>query len=91
MQCVACGLAYTEAGAATITLQLRELVLEVRAVPAQVCPDYGETYVDEAAPLLDSAYEIAQAGAGVGLRRYAATWGRCLGRRGYRPQAAPTG
>jgi hypothetical protein len=44
----------------------------VKQVPAQVCPNCGEDYVDEkvAGELLKSAEQMARAGAQVDIRQY---------------------
>jgi len=46
----------------------------VREVPAQVCPNCGEDYVDgkAGAELLRSTEELSRAGTQVDIRRYAA-------------------
>ena len=46
----------------------------VREIPAQVCPKYGEGYVNAlvAADLLHYTEELSQAGTQVDIRRYAA-------------------
>ena len=47
MRCVVCKHGQTEPGTTTITLDRGGLILVMRDVPAQVCPDCGEAYVDE--------------------------------------------
>jgi hypothetical protein len=48
------------------------LTLVIKGVPAQVCPNCGEAYVDGsvAAELLQTAEEVAAAGAQVDVRQY---------------------
>ncbi len=74
MKCVICKLGETEPGFTTVTLERGDLLLVTRQVPAQVCSNCGEAYVDEetAERLLDSAAEMAAAGEQVGIRRYVA-------------------
>jgi len=72
MKCIVCKRDRTEAGETTVTLERRDLTLVVRGVPADVCPNCGEAYVDQsvAADLLRTAEDIADAGARVDVRRY---------------------
>jgi YgiT-type zinc finger domain-containing protein len=74
MKCVVCRQADTEPGFATVTLQRGESTYVVKDVPAQVCPNCGEEYVDAsvAADLLRSSESLSKAGAQVDIRRYAA-------------------
>jgi len=64
----------TEPGVTTVTLEREGLVLVIREVPAQVCPNCGEAYLDEAIArrLLLTAEQSAQAGSQVDVRRYMA-------------------
>ena len=57
MKCAICRQGETGPGIATITLERGDMTLVVRAVPAQVCDNCGEEYVDEnvVAGLLDLA------------------------------------
>jgi YgiT-type zinc finger domain-containing protein len=72
MKCVVCRNADTQAGAATVTLEHGGLTLVVKGVPAQVCPNCGERYVDEqvGTELLETATELAKSGAQVEIRQY---------------------
>ena len=72
MKCVICRQAETEAGKATVTLERRGSTLVIKGVPAQVCPNCGEEYVDEkvSAELLQTAEQAAQAGVEVDIREY---------------------
>ncbi|MBI4193512.1 MAG: type II toxin-antitoxin system MqsA family antitoxin [Betaproteobacteria bacterium] len=74
MKCVVCKQAETRPGVTTVTLQRGESTFVVREVPAQVCPNCGEDYVDAAvtAGLLRSAEDLSRAGTQVDIRRYAA-------------------
>jgi hypothetical protein len=55
-----------------VTLERDGLTLVVKNVPARVCPNCGEAYVDEkaAGQLLKTAEQMAQAGAQVDVRQY---------------------
>ena len=74
MKCVICKQAQTTPGTTTITLERGELTLVVKNVPAQVCPNCGEAYVDEqaSAQVLKTAEQMARAGTQVDIRQYAA-------------------
>ena len=73
MKCVVCKQAETGPGATTVTLVRGDSTFVVRDVPAQVCPNCGEDYVDSevAAALLRSAEDLSRAGTQVDIRRYA--------------------
>lgn len=77
MKCVICrrGQADTQPGWSTVTLERDGLTLVVKHVPAQVCPNCGEEYVDEsvAAQLLETAEQAARAGAQVDVRVFVPT------------------
>ena len=72
MRCVVCKMADTQVGVATVTLERGGLTLVVKGVPAQVCSNCGEQYVDEqvASELLATANELAKSGAQVEIRQY---------------------
>lgn len=74
MKCVVCKQAETRPGVTTVTLQRGESTFVVREVPAEVCPNCGEDYVNSrvTADLLRSAENLASAGTQVDIRRYAA-------------------
>ncbi len=74
MKCVVCKHGETRSGAATVTLAREELILVVKGVPAQVCENCGEEYVDAntTAQLLHTAEEAAQSGIQVDVRQYIA-------------------
>lgn len=74
MTCVICRQAETETGTTTLTLTRGKLTFVVRGVPARVCPNCGEAYINEEAArtLLTTAEQLAQAGAQVDVREYAA-------------------
>lgn len=75
MKCLICKQAETQPGVTTVTLERGGLTLVVKDVPAQVCPNCGEAYVDETttAQLLKTAEQMANAGALVDVRQYVAT------------------
>ena len=72
MRCLICKQEETRAGVTTVTLERDALILVIKGVPAQVCPNCGESYVDESvtAELLQTAEQMAAAGAHVDVRQY---------------------
>jgi YgiT-type zinc finger domain-containing protein len=74
MKCIICKLEYIQPETAVVTLTRETLTLVVRDVPAQVCENCGEEYVDEVttARLLQVAEEAARAGVQVDVRQYVA-------------------
>ncbi len=72
MKCVICKQAEPVPGTATVTLERDGLTLVVKQVPALVCPNCGEEYVDQevAAQLLRHAEEVARQGTQVEIRQY---------------------
>ena len=74
MKCVVCKQADTRPGVTTVTLERGDSTYVVREVPAQVCPNCGEDYVDSriTAELLTTAERLSQAGTQIDVRRYAA-------------------
>ena len=72
MKCVVCKQAETRRGTATITLQRAGATFVVQKVPARVCPNCGEEYVDAGttAEVLRSAENLARAGAQVDIRHF---------------------
>jgi YgiT-type zinc finger domain-containing protein len=75
MKCLICKQAETQPGETTVTLERGELTLVIKHVPAKVCANCGEAYVDEdvTISLLETAEKMAQAGAQVDVRRYVPT------------------
>jgi hypothetical protein len=55
-----------------MTLQRGDSTFIVKDVPARICPNCGEAYVDEkvAAEVLASGEALSRAGAQVDIRRY---------------------
>jgi YgiT-type zinc finger domain-containing protein len=74
MKCVICRQAETVPGRATLTLERDGLTLVVKQVPARVCPNCGEEYVDErvAERILSGAEDLARIGTQVEIRQYVA-------------------
>lgn len=74
MKCVICRNGDTRSGKATVTLERGETTLVIKGVPAEVCANCGEEYVDESttARLLKTAEDATRAGVQVDVREYAA-------------------
>jgi len=74
MKCVICKQGETRPGKATVTLERNGTTLVIKGVPANVCANCGEEYVDEeiTARLLDTAEEAAKKGVQVDVREYVA-------------------
>ena len=72
MKCPICKHGETTPGTASVTLERGGLTLVVKDVPAQVCNNCGEAYVDEqaAAQLLEEAEAEARTGTEVNVRHY---------------------
>lgn len=74
MKCVVCKHGETRLGLATVTLTRASTTLVVKGVPASVCGNCGEEYVDEptTARLIQTMDEAARAGVEVDVREYVA-------------------
>jgi YgiT-type zinc finger domain-containing protein len=74
MKCVICRTGETQMGTVTVTLQRGETVILIKGVPAQVCEDCGEYYLDESVTqrVYALAEEAVQRHAEVEILRYAA-------------------
>ena len=74
MRCVVCRNGETRGDKTTVTLERSETTLVVKGVPAEVCQNCGEAYVDEETTrrLLESAEAAVAAGVQVDVREYAA-------------------
>ena len=72
MKCVVCRQAETRRGFATITLQRAGATFVLKDVPAQVCSNCGEEYIDAkvTADVLRSTEKLARVGAQVDIRRF---------------------
>jgi YgiT-type zinc finger domain-containing protein len=74
MKCVICKHGETKEGKVSVTLERDEMTLVFKEVPAQVCSNCGEEYVDEkiASRLLKTAEESLSSGIMVDIRQYKA-------------------
>jgi len=74
MKCPICKHGETVPAGVTVTLERLGATLVFRKVPAQVCGNCGEQYVDEktTSQLLTQANEAARLGVQVDVRTYAA-------------------
>jgi YgiT-type zinc finger domain-containing protein len=72
MDCVICKHGETAPGAATVTLTRDDTTVVVKDVPALVCDNCGEEYVDSEITerLLKTAEEAVKAGVQVDVRNY---------------------
>lgn len=74
MKCIICKQGETRTGEVTITLERSGATLVFRNVPAQVCENCGEAYVDDATTdaLLTAAEAATEAGVQVEVRSFVA-------------------
>lgn len=74
MKCVICKQGETRPGTVTVTLERSETTLVFKHVPAQVCENCGDAYVDEATTeqLLTAVEAAVQAGVQVEVRAFVA-------------------
>jgi YgiT-type zinc finger domain-containing protein len=74
MRCVICKTGETTAGTATVTLERHGTVLVIQGVPAEICENCGEEYVDAntTTRLLDVAEQALRQGVKVDVRQYLA-------------------
>ena len=72
MNCVICKRGETQRGTTTITLERGETTVVFKNVPAQVCGNCGEPYLDEeiSEKLLQAAEEAARSGVLVDVREF---------------------
>ncbi len=72
MKCVICKYGETVEGFATVTLECGGLTQVVKKVPARVCQNCGEQYIDDtvAGELFSIADAAAKSGAEVDVRHY---------------------
>lgn len=72
MRCVICKQTETQPGITTVTLERDAMTLAIKHVPAGVCPNCGEEYVEEsvAAQLLAIVEQATSAGVQVDIRQY---------------------
>ena len=74
MKCTICGQAEPRAGTTTVTVERDGATLVMKGVPALVCPNCGEDYVNEetARRISAVAAEVVEKGVRVEVRQYAA-------------------
>lgn len=74
MSCVICKHGETRTGAVTVTLERGDTTLVIKGVPARICENCGEAYLDEdtSAQLLEVAEKAVRAGIQVEIREYIA-------------------
>jgi len=74
MKCVICKHGKTRTGKTTATLQRGNATLVVKGVPARVCDNCGEAYLDEqvARRLMETAKQALNAGVQVDVREFVA-------------------
>jgi YgiT-type zinc finger domain-containing protein len=74
MACVICKLGETAPGAAMLTLERGAMTLVIKGVPARVCANCGEVYLDEdvSAQVLAEAEAAAKSGVQVDVRAFVA-------------------
>ncbi|MFQ5853708.1 MAG: type II toxin-antitoxin system MqsA family antitoxin [Candidatus Binatia bacterium] len=74
MKCVICKQGESKPGKATVTLERGGTTLVIKGVPANVCTNCGEQYVDQeiTVRLLKDAEEAVRAGVQVDIREYIA-------------------
>jgi len=72
MSCIICHQGETRPGTTTVTFSRDGFTLVVQGVPAEVCENCGEAYVDEGTTeeLLRLARDLRQPGTGVVVRDY---------------------
>lgn len=74
MMCVICKIGETQTGTATVTLEREGTTIIIKNVPARVCKNCGEEYVEDSvtARLLKTAEDAVRGGVQVDIRTYAA-------------------
>jgi YgiT-type zinc finger domain-containing protein len=74
MKCVICKAGETAEGTATVTLERSGMTLVVKDVPAKVCDNCGEEYIEDAVSdrLIQQAEVAAGAGVQVDIRKFVA-------------------
>jgi len=73
MKCVICKHGETQSGKTTVTLERGGATLVVKSVPARICDNCGEAYVDEKIMrrLVKSAQDALRDGVQVDVREFA--------------------
>ncbi len=74
MKCAICKNGEVASGTITVTLERGQTTLVIKGVPAHICENCGEEYVDAdvTAGLLATAEDAARTGVQVEVRQYAA-------------------
>ena len=74
MKCVICKHGETRPGKTTVTLERSGTTLVVKGVPARICDNCGEAYVDEqiTSQLMQTAHEALRIGVQVDVREFTA-------------------
>jgi YgiT-type zinc finger domain-containing protein len=74
MNCIICKQGETKPGTTSVTLERQGLTVVFKSVPAEVCENCGEQYLDAdtTARLLQEAEQAAKAGVAVEVRTYLA-------------------
>jgi YgiT-type zinc finger domain-containing protein len=72
MKCSVCKKGETAKGNVTVTLERGDMTLVIKKVPANVCQNCGEEYLEEstASQLLKTAEEAARMGIHVDIRNF---------------------
>jgi len=72
MKCMICKYGETKQGTTTVTLEKGDSTIVFKEVPAQICDNCGERYIDEAITkeLLNRARDIVKNGVEVDIRKY---------------------
>ncbi|MBC8204403.1 type II toxin-antitoxin system MqsA family antitoxin [bacterium] len=76
MKCVICKNGETRSGKVTVTLDRNGVTLIFKDVPAQVCSNCGESYIDDkiSEQLLTKDEEAAMDGIEIDIRRYSSVY-----------------
>ena len=74
MKCVICRSGTTDMGVTTVTLERDQLTLVMKKVPAMICSNCGEAYVNGkiGSQILEIAEQIALTGTEIEVRQYKA-------------------
>ncbi len=73
MKCMICKHGETKQGITTVTLEKASSTIVFKEVPAQICDNCGEKYIDDSTTkeLLNKARKIVKNGVEVDIRKYA--------------------
>ncbi len=74
MKCMICKHGETKRGLSTVTLEKGASTIVFKEVPAHICDNCGEKYIDDSVTkeLLEKAREIVENGVEVDIRKYKA-------------------